>query len=156
GPGAVQTSWLYDLISVLTQTFVDLIDPLFALLDEANMKACWILHLSSFCRREERQNHAVVVGEKTHGFIRFSCSVAFQTEVLFQEAIRFQDIGDGQVQVVKLHTWSSASVNRVGSPYDSRYSAAVAVPGPTARGGTSTIDLAGLRVLTFSAPSLGR
>src|SRR6266567_3945796 len=102
---------LCNVIPVLPQTLVDLVDPLRALLDESNMKARGILQLSPFCGPEQRQNHAVVVGQETHRFARLPSSVALQTEVLFEEVVRFRNVGAGQVQVVDFHGWSSAKAS---------------------------------------------
>ena len=63
----------------------------------------WLTSLSP----EQRQNHAVVVGQKTHRVPWLLGSIALQTEVLFEEAMCFWNIGHSQVQVGELHIESS-------------------------------------------------
>jgi hypothetical protein len=106
-PRAVQAGRLWDLVAIVSQTLVDLVDPLLALLNETDMKAGWIFHFGAFCHAEQRQHQAVVVGQKAHGFARLRASVTLQAKVFFQEMMGFRNIGDGEIQVVELHAQAS-------------------------------------------------
>src|SRR5713226_6087465 len=77
-PRAMKAGWLCHVVPILPQTLVDFVDSFLALLDESNMKAGGILQLSPFCGSEQRQNHAVVVGQETH---RFDLIPSFRTKL---------------------------------------------------------------------------
>jgi hypothetical protein len=119
-PCAVQAGRPWDLVPVLPQTLVDLVDPLLALLNEADMKARRIFHFGTFCHAEQRQHQAVVVGQEAHGFAWLRASVTLQAKVFFQEMMGFRNIGDGEIQVVEFHAQASgvtgAALIRIHSP----------------------------------------
>src|SRR5215213_8410201 len=98
-PGAMQFSRRIHLKSVIFQVPVDLVHPLFALLDEADMKSLGIADLSTFYQVEYEPVLSKQHGKPVVAYFFQAC----EAKIRFEELSRLRNVSDSKIEMIQFH-----------------------------------------------------
>ena len=98
-PSAMQFSRRIHIKSVIFQVPIDLVHPLFALLDEADMKSLGIADLSASHQVEYEPVLSKQQGELLVAYLFQAC----EAEVRFEELSRLRNISNSEIEMIQFH-----------------------------------------------------